>query len=278
MSTEFIIYCDESARRGNYFSNFYGGALVRSGDLEFVRSALSERKAELNLHGEVKWQKVTDQYLSKYVALTDTVFDLLAGDRLKMRIMFTQNRHVPQGLSRAQVDDAYHLLYYQFLKHAFGLDHVESPSGTRLRIYLDTMPSTREQVAQFKAYLAGLSSWKGFRARGIHVEKQQIAEVNSHEHDILQCLDVVLGAMQFRLNDLHRAKAPDTHRRGKRTLAKERLYRHIAGRIRQIHPRFNVGITTGLEGDIRNRWRHSYRHWLFVPSLHQIDDSQSKPE
>ncbi len=29
---QYIIYCDESVKRGDYFSNFYGGALVRSND------------------------------------------------------------------------------------------------------------------------------------------------------------------------------------------------------------------------------------------------------
>ena len=39
----------------------------------------------------------------------------------------------------------------------------------------------------------------------------------------MQCLDIVLGAMAFRLNDMHKEKRPDTNRRGKRTIAKEKL-------------------------------------------------------
>lgn len=34
MAQEYLIYCDESAKTGKYFSNFYGGALIRSTDIE----------------------------------------------------------------------------------------------------------------------------------------------------------------------------------------------------------------------------------------------------
>jgi hypothetical protein len=90
--------------------------------------------------------------------------------------------------------------------------------------------------------------------------------VTSHDHDILQCADIVLGAMQFRLNDKHREKPKDSRRRGKRTIAKERVYRHINQRIRQIYPNFNVGISTGKRGAIESLWEDPYRHWKFVPT------------
>ncbi len=64
-----------------------------------------------------------------------------------------------------------------------------------------------------------------------------------------------LGAMAFRLNDKHLVKPPGQVRRGKRTIAKEKLYKHILGRIRQLYPNFNIGESTGMQGDRANRWR-----------------------
>jgi hypothetical protein len=64
-----------------------------------------------------------------------------------------------------------------------------------------------------------------------------------------------------------------TNRRGKRTIAKERLYKHINKKICEIRPRFNVGITTGLDGDTRNKLLHPYRHWLFIPN-HRLADNE----
>lgn len=277
MAEEFIIYADESIGRGQYFSNFYGGALVRSRDIDEVRRILAARKAELNLHGEIKWSKVTAQYLPKYVEMMTSFFDLVAADVIKVRIMFTQNMHVPTGLDEYQQEYTYFLLYYQFIKHAFGLAYANTGSlPIQLRIYLDKLPDTREKHSQFKAHLVSLQQSKGFRAARIRIKPDQIAEVVSHDHDVLQCLDVVLGAMQFRLNDLHKVKPPGAARRGKRTIAKEKLYRFILGKIRQIYPNFNIGVSTGRQGDWTNLWHHPYRHWRFVPKEFRRDASQKK--
>lgn len=108
------------------------------------------------------------------------------------------------------------------------------------------------------------------------MNRQQIAEVNSKDHVLMQCLDVVLGAMAFRLNNKHLAKPPGALRRGKRTIAKEKLYKHISTRIRQIYPNFNVGESTGLQGNAANRWKHPYRHWKLIPKNHQRDVTKSK--
>ena len=40
--------------------------------------------------------------MGKYVELMGEFFDLLTSDKIKLRIMFTQNRYVPTGLSAEQ--------------------------------------------------------------------------------------------------------------------------------------------------------------------------------
>ena len=55
-----------------------------------VRELITDKKADLNLFGEVKWQKVSKNYLSKYIDLMSLFFDLVSGDIIKIRIMFTQ--------------------------------------------------------------------------------------------------------------------------------------------------------------------------------------------
>jgi hypothetical protein len=90
MSKEYIIYCDESEESGQYFGNFYGGALVCSEHLDEVKSLIAAKKAELNLFGEVKWSKITENYAEKYIAMMDLFFDLIRDGKIKVRIMFTQ--------------------------------------------------------------------------------------------------------------------------------------------------------------------------------------------
>ena len=55
----YIIYSDESDRKGKYFSNFFGGVLLKAEDREDIEALLSAKKIELNLNQEVKWEKVT---------------------------------------------------------------------------------------------------------------------------------------------------------------------------------------------------------------------------
>jgi len=73
----------------------------------------------------------------------------------------------------------------------------------------------------------------------------------------------VLGSITFRLNDKHIAKLPGQKIRGKRTIAKEKLYKTILAEIKKIRPGFNIGVSTGVFGD--ERWHTPYRHWQFVP-------------
>ncbi len=275
---ELVIYTDESDKYGKYYSNFYGGVLVRSTDLEGVIGRLEACKFSQNLFNEVKWQKVTRNYLDKYMTLMDAFFDEVQDNLVKVRIMFTHNQYVPKGLSADQRRSAYHMLYYQFLKHAFGLQYATEgiDSTVRVRINLDQMPTNSELSDQFKSYLVGLNRNTQMRQARVRFDREQIAEVSSHDHVLLQCADVVLGAMSFRLNDKHKLKPAGQRVRGSKTIAKEELYKQINQRIRRIYANFNVGITTGTGGDARNRWHHPYRHWSLIPKNHKRDMSKTK--
>lgn len=274
---EYRIWCDESVNRGRYFSNFYGGVLVRSGDLRRVESVLNSVFEQHHLRDEVKWQRVTAQYLGKYVALMDAFFDLLEADLVKVRVMFTQNANRPLNLTARHLEDEYFLLYYQFFKHAFGLKWSNPTDKTiYIRAYFDELPDKLGKRQTFKEYIKGLQATRDFQLARLKFRKSDITEVDSRSHRILQCLDVVLGSMAFRLNDGHLQKPPGAKRRGKRTLAKEKLYKHISKRIRKLLPGFNCGCSTGLRGGPENRWLHPYRHWLFVPSEVEVDETQYK--
>ncbi|MBN1437864.1 MAG: hypothetical protein JW929_00510 [Anaerolineales bacterium] len=172
-----------------------------------------------------------------------------------------------------QVEFEYFLLYYQFIKHAFGLEF--APGPIRMRLYFDTFPDTEEKTAQFKGYLLGLTKTK--RWRTVDIQREDITEVRTRNHVLLQCLDIVFGSMSFRLNDKHKEKLADSSRRRKRTIAKEQLYRFILAEIGKIHPRFNIGISTSLHGDANRQWSDPYLHWNFVPADGVFESTLTKP-
>lgn len=278
MSREYVIYTDESSRTGRRFANFYGGALTRSDDLDYVKEHLRAQAARLGLGAEIKWQKVSEGYLDRYLAMMDAFFDLVACDLVKIRIMFTQT-HQASVLTQYHREHPYHMLYYPFLKYAFGLRYSNPDiAEITLRLYLDRLPDSREKNALFKRHLHELQHCTEFQSASITVPRDQIAEVNSHDHLPLQCLDVVLGSMQFRLNGLDGDGGENGVPRGKKTMAKAALQEHICARIRQIHPEFVIGATTGRAGGDGDRWRHPYRHWLFTPRAGRMEEGGSRTQ
>jgi hypothetical protein len=274
---EYTIFCDESDRAGRYYSNFYGGVIVGAKRLMPLNDFIEQKKHELNLHKEVKWEKVSERYLPKYQELVHEFFERVRHGDVKVRVMFRQNINVPVNLSKEQKENEYFMLYYQFIKHCFGLRFLpHSDQGIRVRLYFDQFPDTKEKAEQFKGHLLGLDQTKAFRDTNIRIERENITEVRSHEHAILQCLDIILGSMAFRLNDKHKEKPVGAARRGKKTIAKEKLYRTIHQEICSLRPRFNIGTTTGKDDGWRCLWTDPYRHWNFRPQDSIVDLSHKK--
>lgn len=269
---QYYLFADESVQDGSLFSNFYGGALVAQSEYEGVRERLIACKQALGFQGnELKWQKVTARDLESYKTMVTAFFAEMREGRVKMRVMFRNNRdEYTRGL--VPKNERYLRLYYQFIKHSFGFAHRPTEVRPfRLRLFLDRLPDTKEQIKEFREYLCRLNLTGELRDSGILIESQAISEIDSHDYIMLQCVDIVLGAMAFRLNEKHLIKPPGKRIRGKRTIAKDRLYRHIYAEISAIlavkgvgnyDPKFGKHYTNYPH----DRWTDAYRHWLFKPS------------
>jgi len=271
----FYIYCDESVKKGKRFSDFYGGVMVDAKDFEAVTGQLTALKSSLNLLDEIKWTKTDMLRVEPYKQMIDALFDFVASNKLKIRIMFRQNRFQATGLTDYHREHHFFLLYYQFLKMCFGLRYAGQElkaNAVHLELLFDSLPDKEEKNALFKRYIYGLQFLIPFIDSNILIREDAIMEVDSHKHILLQCLDMVLGAMAFRLNEMHREKEPGKRLRGKRTIAKERLYKHILERIRKIYPNFNIGISTSLQGEVENLWKYPYRHFRFVPKNWELQE------
>jgi hypothetical protein len=143
-------------------------------------------------------------------------------------------------------------------------------------VYLDDAPDTSEALGNFKDYLASLTVLPDFFRARVIIDRDAIAEVNSKDHAIMQAVDVILGAIQFRLNELHKEIPRGKKRRGKRTRAKERVYKTINSRLQAMYTHFNIGVTTGQAEGQHVRWTHPYRHWCFKPYQSVMDHSRGK--
>lgn len=259
----YYIYCDESIKKGKYYSNFYGGAMVDSKDYELIKDVLEGKRVNLIQSSELKWQKIDKLNYKNYIDAIDTFFDFIQAGKVKIRIMFTNNRFTNPELSLEQKNNEFLLLYYQFLKHAFGLRFLNPNEENYLELFLDSIPDKKEKKEKFKNYLYGIQHLPSFIDANIKIHRNHISEVDSKNHIIMQYLDIVLGAIALKLNKMFDEKDSITNKRGKRTLAKEKVYKHINKRIRIIHPNFNIGITTGKKERFENVYLMPYRHWVF---------------
>lgn len=263
---DYLIYCDESLSKGQFFSHFYGGALVRSKDYVKVKESLDTRKNELNLLGEIKWTKVSSNYLDKYKEMMDLYFRFIKDGKIKVRIMFQATDQIVHKLSDSM---QYHLLYYQFIKHAFGLPYRDEYQGqaVNLKLFFDEIPDTREQNDDFKAHLCYLQELQQFKKANIRIQHDDISEIDSHKHSIQQCMDIILGAMAFKLNNLHLKIPLGATEPGKKTKAKEALFKHILELIQDVDEVEIFRIEESTTPDnAKCRWSTPYRHWRFVPA------------
>lgn len=266
---DYLIYCDESLSKGHFFSHFYGGALVRSIDFIEVQSALDERKKELNLLGEIKWTKVSSNYITKYKEIINLYFRFIREGKIKIRIMFQATDQIVHEQSDSM---QYHLLYYQFIKHAFGLPYRDEYNNeiVHLKLFFDEIPDTKEQNDAFKAHLCYLQELQQFKKAKIRIQHDDISEIDSHKHSIQQCMDIILGAMAFRLNNLHLEIPKGATESGKKTKAKEELFNHILRLIQETNGVEIFKIDSNTEPDTaKGRWSVRYRHWRFVPAKHR---------
>jgi hypothetical protein len=130
-------------------------------------------------------------------------------------------------------------------------------------VYLDVLPDKHGKRNEFKDFIHSMPETLDFQDSEIVIRSRDIIEVDSKNHVLLQCIDIVLGAMNFKLNGFDKIKPEGQLHRGKRTIAKEKLYKHIQKRICEIHPNFNIGVSTSSRGYSNPHWESPYEHWKF---------------
>lgn len=269
------IWLDESDRHGEFYSNFYGGILVPSRYYPEVLARMRMVVEELGITDEIKWQKVNEYHYDKYVRLIDELFDLAKEGKLKIRIFFRHNQYAPSRLTQEERKADYPMLYYQFIKYAFGLPYADKGELDSLTLYLDEIPLRQSERDEFISHIRGLAKDPVLNKIGLSIAEDGIIEVDSKRHLPLQFMDVVLGAICFKLNEKDKLKSEGENKVGKRTLLKLKLYKHINARIRDIYPNFNIGITTPIRVP-SDSWRQVYRHWSFIPKYHTRDTTRTK--
>ncbi len=231
MTQTYNVYCDESC----HLEHDHQKAMVLGGTwcpVEKVRE-ISTRLREIKVqHGvkpdlEIKWTKVSPAKADMYLRLVDYFFD---DDDLHFRALVVPDKAILRHDEHDQDHDTwYYKMYFDMLKVLL------SPRD-RYRIYLDTKDTrSADKVEKLQQVLR--NSLYDFSGNVV----ERVQTVRSHEVEILQIADLLIGAMAY----LHRGLSGNAGKealiarikeRSGYTLEKSTLYKEEKFNLFVWHP------------------------------------------
>lgn len=212
---KFEVYCDEtlpdlftSAQPGARYLMI--GSLWLPADLrEEVKAKIAGLRQQHDVHGEIKWRKVSPSKLGFYTDLIDLFTSF--GLDLRFRCIAVEHKAMNLGLHNGDAELGFYKFYYQVLHHWI-LDQNEYTVFCDLKRNRD-----RTRLSTLKRVLNNAN-----RTSIIH----DVQSLPSPEVVLLQLCDVLLGAASARMNERKDLGA-----------AKESVISHLESRLgRRLGP------------------------------------------
>lgn len=256
INNKYIIVCDESRRKGDKYSYFYGGAIVNESKYQKLSDILVNFKSKYGLN-ELKRTKITELNYKYYIEVLDLFFTFVRSGDIKVRIMFSPNEQLRTNIPHS-LNETFIKFYEVFIKDAFSIFYAKENIG--LRLIFDDLPETKEQCKKFKKHLImriNTNKRINIKANKVYIKEEDIEEVDSKKHVILQCVDVVVGCVDFFLNSNEEGV-----RNSKRALAKNKVWQRIHQFILETNPNFVVDKTT-LPIYSPKGWADKYKHFVY---------------
>jgi hypothetical protein len=162
-----------------------------------VMTRVKEIKARHGVRAltEVKWVKASPAKLELYLELVDYFFD---DDDLHFRALIVPDKgKLDHSSFQQEHDDWYFKMYFDMIKILLG-------PKDEYRIFLD-IKDTRSSAKVAKLHDVLCNNMYDFRREIL----RQIQTVRSHEVQILQLCDILLGAVSYANRDLHTSRAKE---------------------------------------------------------------------
>lgn len=266
----YTVYADEAWTQENEvlrFHRFYGGAMVRADKRQGIVADLAALRSELGLVGELKWRRVSPTNWERVAFMLDAFLEFVDARDITLRYMWLDRLFYNAGaLTEYHAEYGYYILYYFFLIYGFGLPYHDLDE-VRVEFFPDQLPKDEQKRAEFMTFLRHCHTANVFKGRS-PFRIIDVGDVDSRKHVLLQCVDVIIGAVGFRLNRFHE-RLQANRRRAPGTRAKLALYERIRDHLGAIDMAergglaFSVGVSTGTGLDYDARWRNKFRQWNF---------------
>jgi hypothetical protein len=181
------VYCDESCHleHDGVPVMAWGAVACQAGETRAVGEAIRALKAAHGLRAgfEAKWTKVSPAKVAFYLALIDL---FLADERLRFRgLVVPDKSKLDHGRFAQSHDEWYYKMYFTMLRPMFCAPH-------RYRIYLD-VKDTRGGPKTRKLHDVLANSLYDFN----HQTVERVQQVRSHESELSQIADLLIGALTY---------------------------------------------------------------------------------
>lgn len=250
----YIIICDESTKKGKNYSYFYGGAILKENKYDKISMILNDYKSKLGFN-ELKRVKISEANYKAYIDVLDLFFTFVKSGDIKVRIMFSPNNQLMVDIPHS-CNETFMKFYHTFIINAFNIFYAKH--NFRLRVVCDDLPETKKQCRVFKQCLVQkIATNKKPNTNKVYIKQRYIEEVDSSKHVILQCVDVIVGLVDFILNT-----SKDDIRQSKRAMARYRVWNHLIECIKDLDNNFVVEETTRPVYSFRG-WVKKYSHFVY---------------
>lgn len=185
MSEIYNVYCDESCHLPNDGNSIMvlGGVWCLRKNVKKINKEIREIKKKYDISTEMKWVKISEAKKQAYLELVNYFF---AQNDLHFRVLIVDNKDAINHEQFHQThDDWYYKMYFNMIKVIF------NPSD-RYNIYLD-IKDTKSKTKIRKLHEVLSNSMYDFSRQTI----SNMQVIRSHEVEIMQITDILIGAMSY---------------------------------------------------------------------------------
>ncbi|HCK0217268.1 TPA: DUF3800 domain-containing protein [Klebsiella oxytoca] len=267
---KYVIYADEAWTQSQplyRYHCFFGGMLSSTEEFNLFEAEVVQLKKDHNYKKEIKWSNISRQHIEFYENLLVLIERFICtSENTKYRQMFMDRSYRYIGESASELDSQFKI-YYQFLKHCFGFGYINERKTFTFK--LDTHSSHAHKL-KLKTFIEGLE---------IQNVDIRVEFINSKKSVPLQVCDLLMGAAGYYGNKADWDLLPGKRRRTPNQIMKSGFGKKIYDMLRRIDSQFrgskafNWFESTGVDGDISNRYHHKMRIWKFIPTNSLSDAS-----
>lgn len=185
MSEIYNVYCDESCHLPNDGNSIMvlGGVWCLRKNVKKINKEIREIKKKYDISTEMKWVKISEAKKQAYLELVNYFF---TQNDLHFRVLIVDNKDAINHEQFHQThDDWYYKMYFNMIKV------ILNPSD-RYNIYLD-IKDTKSKTKIRKLHEVLSNSMYDFSRQTI----SNMQVIRSHEVEIMQITDILIGAMSY---------------------------------------------------------------------------------